>query len=164
RYLRKDGSTFEAEAFVYELVVARRKAFVVTIRDITETRRAQEEVHKSQELLDSVMQGVPAFITTMDRRGRLLFINRVAKRYKRSDVVGTDAFRFISPASRVVMRKALNAVFTEGRVVECEVSGVGDHGRFSYFANRLGPIREGGRVLSAVVVSTDITAWKKAQE
>ncbi|HEY1378549.1 MAG TPA: protoglobin domain-containing protein [Gemmataceae bacterium] len=79
---------------------------VVVVRDITERKRAEEQLRADERLLQSVLDHAPGRIAIKDRDGRLLLVNRrFAELAGRSiwDVVGrTDRCLFTGPGPDAV--------------------------------------------------------------
>ena len=75
---RRDGSMFPAELSVGEVVTEADRWFVGIVRDVTERRRAEEDLRAADEqihlLLDSIGDGVYG----VDIDGRATFVNRSA--------------------------------------------------------------------------------------
>lgn len=66
-------------------------AAIVSIRDVTETRRIEEELRKTSEFLENLIESSADAIIASDTRGRILIFNGGAERitgYARQDVVG----------------------------------------------------------------------------
>ncbi|HSO40798.1 MAG TPA: ATP-binding protein, partial [Labilithrix sp.] len=55
--LRKNGAEFPAAASISKLEVAGKKLFTVVLRDVTEERRAHEELRQSQERFELALEG-----------------------------------------------------------------------------------------------------------
>jgi PAS domain S-box-containing protein len=95
-------------------------------RDITEQRRAKEELRKSEERFSKVFQQSPLALTLVNAKtNRYLDVNKTFERlwgYKREDVIGKSALDvglWVKPAERARLTQKLEA---EGslREAECE--------------------------------------------
>jgi len=53
-----------------------RSGLVIIARDITESRRAEEDLKNNRQLLRAIIDNNPAWIACVDRQGRYLFANR----------------------------------------------------------------------------------------
>ncbi len=74
--VRKDGTEFPAELAVAELQVQGERIYTGVIRDITERKKADEELRKSRHFLQSTLDGLVANIALLDRKGSILLVNR----------------------------------------------------------------------------------------
>jgi two-component system cell cycle sensor histidine kinase/response regulator CckA len=132
--------------------------------DITERKRAEEKLSKSEQRIRSIVETVPEWILTVDREGTITYINRAAPGTTVEDVVGTTVYRHMPPEHRLAFREALERVFTRGEVVELEAS-ITPFGTdlVMWSLNRIGPVFEGGEITSATISSTDITDRRRAE-
>ncbi len=90
---RKDGSTFPMELAISVFRLGERRHFTGIVRDITERKRAQEELRQAEERMRSVVDHVIDGIITIDERGRIDSFNPAAERlfgYGRAEVIGRN--------------------------------------------------------------------------
>jgi PAS domain S-box-containing protein len=71
RHQRKDGTTFPVEVSVSYSVQDRKDYLIAAVRDITERKRAQDELQQSNELLRAVIQAAPTAIIGLDLDGNV---------------------------------------------------------------------------------------------
>lgn len=95
RYVRKDGE----EIFVQVLSSVVRgedgefKYGVRVVQDITDRRRAQEQLAQSERRSRELLDGLPAAIYTTDAEGRITFYNQAAVEFSgRTPVIGSDSW------------------------------------------------------------------------
>ncbi|MBT7098745.1 PAS domain S-box protein, partial [Candidatus Poribacteria bacterium] len=100
--LRKDGTTFPAEVRAREITWSGRRARVTAMRDLTELRRQEERLQRSEErfrtLADATFEGIA--ITSADR---LLDVNEQFAAmfgYERSELVGMPVTDIVAPAAQ----------------------------------------------------------------
>ncbi len=69
--------------------------------DVTQRRQAEEELHRAQEFLNTVIENVPAGIVVKDPQSlRYVLINRAGEEFfgkSRAEVIGKTAFEIFSP-------------------------------------------------------------------
>ena len=90
---RKDGSIFPMELGVNEMLIDDTLMFVGTIRDISDRKHAEEELHAETERLESVLNTVLDGIVTIDKQGVIKSFNLAAERifgYDASEVIGRN--------------------------------------------------------------------------
>jgi two-component system, LuxR family, sensor kinase FixL len=90
---RKDGSTFPMELAVSEFPLGERRYFTGIVRDITERKRAVEELREAEERMRSIVDHVIDGIITIDEHGIVESLNPAAQRlfgYAAAEVLGQN--------------------------------------------------------------------------
>lgn len=135
--------------------------FVGTVIDITERKRAEEEL---QQLVDFV----PQIIVVLDVDGKVIHVNRVAREYsgltiedyQSMDVIGTVIHPHDAPEMRVSRQRALAGKDP----FEFEARLRGKDGVYRWFLFRYNPLIEHGRVRRWYASATEIESRKKEEE
>jgi PAS domain S-box-containing protein len=139
----------------------------VVLRDITERKRAEEQLRADEQLLQSVLDNAPGRIAIKDRDGRLLLVNRrFAELAGRSiwEVVGrTDRCLFDGPGPEQVRANDCTAL-AGGRLMQFEEVLDLPGGPRTFLSVKVPAEGAGfpGRVLFEF--TTDITERKLAEE
>jgi PAS domain S-box-containing protein len=101
-------------------------------------------------------------VLTLDRDGRILFINSPLS-IGRVDPnsVGTLAYDYVPQEQRGRMKGVIDRVFATGEMGEYEVvvTTSGD-----WYRTRVGPVVADGEVISVVLICSNVTAQKKSEE
>ena len=90
---RKDGSTFPMDLAVSAFRLGQTRYFTGIVRDITERKRAEEELREAGERMRSIVDHVIDGIVTIDERGAVESINPAAQRlfgYTVTEVIGQN--------------------------------------------------------------------------
>jgi PAS domain S-box-containing protein len=98
---RKDGKTFPAEITINKLLITGRRTTVVTVRDISERLRAENDLRESekrfQNLADNTFEGI-----SISSNGKVIDTNRTLSDllgYRREELIGKDLFDLLTPES-----------------------------------------------------------------
>jgi PAS domain S-box-containing protein len=76
--LRADGEEFPIEASISQIEAAGQPLFTVILRDVTERRRAEEELRASEAKLQTIVENLTEGLAVSDLQGNLLHFNRAA--------------------------------------------------------------------------------------
>ncbi|TET33630.1 MAG: PAS domain S-box protein, partial [Planctomycetota bacterium] len=163
KHRRKGGTTFPVEASV-SLISHQGRDFIVAVaRDITERKRAEEAIRKSEERWRSLVENAPNIIIIQDREGTILFINRTVPGLSVEDTLGSKVYEYIPTEYHKLVRETTEKVFETGESGQYEIAGVGPHGRTSWYHTQLGPIMQDGEVVAVTLITTDVTERKRGE-
>jgi PAS domain S-box-containing protein len=116
--LRKDSTEFPVEIGLNPIKTDAGMVILGTIVDITERKRAEESLRRSQERLKAVVDTALDGIIMMDHEGRIAGFNPSAERifnYRSSDVIGQNlAEKIIPPDYREAHRRGLERFLATG--------------------------------------------------
>ena len=133
---------------------------MVVFRDITEERRAEQEILESRSQWQSLVEHAPDFILNVDRDGIVRSINRIASGFATEDVLGTPLGAGVPPEEHEKIQRALQDCITKGESTAYEVPTSTADGGLRWYSTVLGPIRRSGEITGAVVIARDITEKK----
>lgn len=116
--LRKDGTLLDCEVTSQRLGSG---GLLAIVRDLGARKAIEAQVRDSEARLRSILETAPDVIMTVDRDGKILFINRTLPPLTPSQVVGTICYDYVLPESRHRVAAALERVFSSKQPDEYEV-------------------------------------------
>ena len=157
--LRKDGQLMHAEVLAQRLS---NGAVLAIVRDLQARSELERKIQASEAKLGSILHTAPDIIMTVDRAGRITFINRTREPHSIDQVVGTSCYDYVPPDARERVERAIERVFTTRELDQYEVQAPPDAlGQRGWSSVRAGPLIEGERVVAATLCATDVTAYKQ---
>jgi PAS domain S-box-containing protein len=171
---RRDGSRFPV---LIDLASAPEEAghpgyWVVNVQDMTERKRIQDAIQRSEALLKLVLQSLPVGVWIADRDGRVTSTNPAVKRLWNRDVVLVDGRPVTSDAYRVEtgrpvlpddypMMRAIrtgSASLAELIEIRCE-----DGSHRMLLTSSIPLVGVDGAIEGAISVNEDVTPMRRAQ-
>ncbi|MFA5180575.1 MAG: PAS domain S-box protein [Syntrophales bacterium] len=166
-YRRKDGSIFTGMLHIWPVHDADGRLLTIEgfVEDITERKRAEEELNKNRRFLSDLIEHSGALICVKDRDGRYELINSKWEEVtglNRRDTIGrTDEELFPGLIGRQFRRNDLE-VMASGLVLEKEEILADEHGE-RFFISIKFPLRgDDGLIWGICGMITEITARKEA--
>ncbi len=138
--------------------------FIAVWRDITDRKRVESELRRSNAMLAAVVDTSAAAIFVKDLTGRYLLANPVAQRYLTQSAVGrTDFDLFPAHVAAELLQKD-RIVFATGQAVTSEEHIEANGERHTFFTVKT-PLRDDNGVIYALCgVATDITSRIRTEE
>jgi len=117
-FWRKDGTSFPVE-YTSTPIIDKGKIVgaVVTFRDITERKRMEDLLRKSEERYRSVFEAAVNLIVSVDREGTIIDCNTRSQEilgYAPKEVIGRSLLEFIHPDDREKAQVSLDEVLSKG--------------------------------------------------
>jgi PAS domain S-box-containing protein len=135
---------------------------VVSYKDISERKRAEEALRSSEATVRALLNAPTDSIILVDTQGTILEMNEIAaKRFDKSkdDLIGKNAITLLPPDLAEERVKKLHRIHQTGEVIRDE-----DERQGIWFDNVYYPISdESGKVVKIAVVARDITERKKME-
>ncbi len=100
---RKDGTTIPIETALNPLETPNGMQVLATVVDITERKRSQETLRRSEELFRTTIQASPSGMIMVDREGVITLVNEQIEPmfgYARDELLGQKIEQLVPPAIR----------------------------------------------------------------
>ena len=129
--------------------------------------RTLSDLHASNELLHSIIEGTSEAIYLKDREGRYMLINAAGARYigrSPTEVLGKTDRELLSPETLDGILKIDQEVLSKGRPITCEERLI-EAGSTRTFLSTKNPYRDSeGQVTGVLGISVDITEHRRMEE
>jgi PAS domain S-box-containing protein len=132
--------------------------------EIAERKLAEEMARESEARWHTLIENAPDIISTVDREGRIMFINYAPPGLTAEDALGTNALDYVMPEHRETVKQSIQRVFQTGVPDSYEIAARGPRGTTSWYMTRLGPIKHNGEIVAAMLITRDITERKQAEQ
>ena len=131
---------------------------------VAANRQTEESLRKAEASWRSLVENAPEKITSLDRDGTVLFINRTTLGHTVEQVVGTSIYDYLPPAEQDNIEQVLESVFQSGQTERYETVDVGTDGTQIVRSVSVAPIAHEGQVTAAIFIATDVTEHKRTEE
>ncbi len=164
---RQDGHPFSAEVTLSAMSLGEQRVLYAVVRDISERKRAEEELARQRALLQAIVDNAPSLIYVFDVEGRLRLCNRLfegAVKHSRHTMEGRPREMFLPQAVARQHRRNDEEVLAQGCAMRFEErNDDGPQGRV-YLTTKSPLIGVDGSLQGVLGISTDITEIKAATE
>jgi len=168
---KKDGTLFygSVTAVAVKDETGKVKYYDGIIEDITERKRAEEALKKSEERYKYLIDHVSDITVVVDKNGRFQFVNKKAVEtigYSMEEIIGVPFSEIVLEEYVPILFDALKQEF-EGKPVppmEIKVRTKDKDIKVLELAEGSAPIYENGEVVGIQITARDITEKKKAEE
>jgi diguanylate cyclase (GGDEF)-like protein/PAS domain S-box-containing protein len=172
---RCDGSEIPVELTITPIEAPGRLIMFASLRDISERKTLQEELHRQADLTRSILDSMADAVVVADPTGRLIMVNPAAQRlfdirpaevdpeqdYRVFSVYATDGERRLA-ADEYPMAKALRGEHVDGMVAVVRHEKLPDG---AWVAANARPLLDGqGKLMGGVVTWRDITELRRGTE
>ena len=167
-----DGKLFERFSRI-QVIEERDVGRVWSFRDITERKRAEQELRQQREWFEVTLSSIGDAVITTDIEGKVTFLNPMAEMmtgWKTAEASGQPlekVFNTINEDTRKPARNPVDRVLRDGVVVGLANHSalIGKDGTERSIEDSAAPIRNTtGRISGAVMVFRDVTQRRRAEK
>ena len=136
-------------------------------RDITEMKKAEEELYNSYELLNAVVEGTTDLIFIKDLEGRYIMINRSGVEFfgkPKEKIIGKDDTVHFSPEAARLLMEADREIMDSGKGRTLEEVFQYKGKTLTWLVTKVPQIDQEGNVTGIIGMARDITERKKMEE
>ncbi len=135
---------------------------MIHVIDLTDRIRIEKSLRESKEKWRSLVENAPHNILTVDREGKVLFINRTSSARTPADVIGNKIYDYIRPEYHEHIHNTITKVLRTGKPDSFESRGLDEYGG-KWYINQIGPIKNESKTKSVLIIATDVTKRKHAE-
>ena len=165
--LTKNGQRKEVETGVALIEYQGMVASYCFLKDITEKKKAEEELKKVKDYLDNIINTSQVAITVIDNEGDFSIFNQGAERltgYKAEEVLGKKkVYDFYANKKELeyIQRKLLGC----GLIENCETTLLREDGSQAPISISVSSLKDQqGKLIGSIGIATDITERRKAEK
>ncbi len=170
RFRRKDGTyAFVSDrGYVIRDKNGRPVRSIGSIMDITEKKKAEEAIKKSEEKYRILIETMNEALIFVDNDDKIQFVNRSLCEmygYNQDELLGKIGYEIIVYKDDIEIIKEKNQLRTEGVLDNYEVRGIKKSGEIIWLNISGAPLRDNdGKVIGSIGVISDITKHRQAEE
>ena len=168
RHIKKDGNIIEVEITSHVLIFGQRRAEIVLVNDITERRRAEEALKKSEEKLRYIVENSTNLFYSHTAEHKLTYLSPQCRDFLDCEpeeaMVNWTEFATDNPNNEKGFAVTEEAIKTGKRQPSYELEVVGKKGRKLWVEVNEVPVTENGHTVAVVGSLNDITERKRAEE
>jgi PAS domain S-box-containing protein len=164
---RKDESTFQGE--LSSSVIwkeGRTTGTVGIVRDITERKRAEEELKESEERYRNQVEAINDVAYSINSGGEFIYISPVVRNvlgYEPDEMTGRHFLEFVHQEDQDLLKIKFSEL-REGMVSHDEYRVIGKSGDVKWVRSQTSPILDIGGFAGGRGILIDITKHKRAEE
>ncbi|MFQ5865902.1 MAG: PAS domain S-box protein [bacterium] len=165
--LKKNGDNVIVEVYGSRTIYKGKPAIHGTLMDITDRKRAEEELRVSEERFRVLANSTHDIICETTADGRFLYLSPNIKEvlgYSPKDILGNSLFNFIHPEDSTAIKKEFDKAiynFTAFRVLfRCQHK----NGEWRWFESAGKPYKNTNGEVRGIAVCRDISERKKLEE
>ena len=169
--LTKDGREYPAElsASLIKDASGNPQSFVAIVRDITERKKAEEEIKKERDFSKSIVDTAQAIVMVLNTEGKIVSFNPYMEElsgYKIDEVKGKDWFTTFLPEYdydqiRHLFKKSLRGIQTRGNINSI-IAKDSREILIEWYDKTLKD--KDGKVIGVLAIGQDVTERKKTEE
>jgi diguanylate cyclase (GGDEF)-like protein/PAS domain S-box-containing protein len=170
RHLKADGNLIDVDIFAQPLTHDGRRAVLVAVVDVTDRKKAVEELQKTQEFLDTIIENIPVTLFVKEpREHRYILLNRAGEQlfgHPRSEVLGKTAADLFSESEAGISAAKEEEILNRDReqITGQEIIETVHGGRRLLSVNRMAIFDESGKPRYLLGVAEDVTERQRAEE
>ena len=166
-FKKKNGAEIEVEANVTIIDYMGDKATFAVIRDISERKKVEEEIHAQKQYFEALFTSSTGAIVSLDMKERIVNINPQFENlfgHNLDDIIGKKIDDLIVPKKLIKEAREATKLVQRGGIAVKETKRLRKDGTLIDVSISGAPIIVDGKQIGIFCVYIDITDMKKAEE
>ena len=167
KYIRLDGKVIDVEVLAYPFIYQGKKAVQVIVHDITERKKTEAKIRKTETLFSQLFQSTPMAVTMLDENGDVVEINKGFEElfgFTLSELKGRSLNEFIVPQELETEGNDLNSIISNNKIIRIETARKRKDGGLVSVIIYGVPVYLEDQTIGIFGVYVDITEQKKVEE
>ncbi|RTM10134.1 MAG: EAL domain-containing protein [Hyphomicrobiales bacterium] len=167
RHIKADGSRIDIVAYSKPIDYDGRSAFMVAVIDVTERKRAEDDLRRTREFLDTVIENIPVMLFAKEAgQHRYVLMNRAGEELlgiPRDELIGkTDSQLFPPEEAETFLTRDQEALRSESvQIAAAEKLPTRHKGIRDLITRRLAVESQDGKSKYVLAVAEDVTERKR---
>jgi PAS domain S-box-containing protein len=165
-HMRKDGTKFPVEISLRSIDTKGKRFYQAIIRDITERKKAEEELRKTEEKYRTIVENINEIIFNIDPQGNITFVSPQCSivGYSPEEVLGRNILEFAHEDDVERLRGEFIRAVVGGEEFATAFRLKRKGGGYMYVEEINKTIRKDGNIVSMTGVIRGMTERMKAEE
>lgn len=152
------------EARVIARTAELQNAHAILNEEHKKRNRLYRALQQTEAKWRSLVTNAPDTIFTVDIDGTILYLNHTISTLGIEDIIGSSIFKYMSQTDVPKATKILKEVFATGKPQVMITEARSAEGNNALYSCRVGAMVSGGETIAAMVIATDITQQKQAEQ
>jgi len=152
------------EARVVSRTAELEHAHKVLNDEYTKRNRLYSALQQTEARWRSLVTNAPDTILTLDIDGIILYINHNITSPGYEKIIGSSIYNYMQPSDILKAKSILKKVFETGSPQVMETEGLNTKGKKTFYSCRVGAMVSNQEIFAAMVIATDITQQKQAEQ
>ena len=131
--------------------------------NLIEKEKAIQNLQQSEEDFRALAENAPDTIFKVDQNGFVLYANRESGGPESKPMIGTNITDYVSEANKAELMGKINLVFSTAVQQTLEIQGDINADHDPWYLSRMGPVLKDGKVVSIVIIVSNISKRKRAE-
>ncbi|HLJ67795.1 MAG TPA: EAL domain-containing protein [Chloroflexota bacterium] len=167
RHRTRDGRNIDVEVTSHVVAIEGRRAVLVVAQDITERRKAEEELRRSEEQYRQLFENAHDIVFTLDFKGNVLSVNRAGQEltgYTENDIGWLNIRHLLPPEQLSQALSLMREKPAGGAASSTELELLARDGTRVPVELNAHVIHRGGRPVGVQGIARDVRARRRLEE